>query len=79
VVTDNDSFVKLLDVERKPPDILSDLSETYVRPSVLVSNRTVALSDGNVNRNVTSGERNGEVETGLSVDDRSYCRYWHAS
>jgi hypothetical protein len=32
-------------------------------PSVLVSNRTVALS--NVNRNVAGDERNGEVENGL--------------
>jgi hypothetical protein len=40
--------VKLSDVQRKPPDILSDLSETEVYclsdPSVLVSDRTVALS-----------------------------------
>jgi hypothetical protein len=43
--------VKLSDVERKPPDILSDLSETEVYclsdPSELVSDRTVALSDVN--------------------------------
>jgi hypothetical protein len=48
--------VKLSDVERKPPDILSDLSETEVYclsdPSVLVSDRTVALSD--VNKNVAA-------------------------
>jgi actin-like ATPase involved in cell morphogenesis len=41
-------------IERKPPDILSDISETEVYclsdPSVLVSDRTVALS--NVNQNV---------------------------
>jgi hypothetical protein len=41
--------VKLSDVERKQPDILSDLSETEVYclsdPSKLVSDRTVALSD----------------------------------
>ena len=40
--------MKLCDVQRKPPDILSDLSETEVYclsdPSVLVSDRTVALS-----------------------------------
>jgi hypothetical protein len=46
--------VKLSDILRKPPDILSDLSETEVYclsdPSVLVSDRTVALS--NVNQNV---------------------------
>jgi hypothetical protein len=49
-----DPFMKLSDVERKPPDILSDLSETEVYclsdPSELVSDRTVALSD--VNQNV---------------------------
>jgi hypothetical protein len=50
--------VKLSEVERKPPDILSDLSETEVYclsdpselvsdPSELVSDRTVALSDVN--------------------------------
>jgi hypothetical protein len=52
----------------KPPDILSDLSETEVYcSSGLVSDRTVALSD--VNQNVAGGERNGEVENGqLSVD-----------
>ena len=48
--------MKLSDVERKPPDILSDLSETEVYslsdPSVLVSDRTVALSD--VNKNVAA-------------------------
>ena len=47
----SDPFVKLSDVERKPPDILSDLSETEVYclsdPSVLVSDRPVALSDVN--------------------------------
>ena len=43
--------MKLSDVERKPPDILSDQSETEIYdPSVLVSDRTVALSD--VNQNV---------------------------
>ena len=50
----SDPFVKLSDVERKPPDILSDLSETEVYClsdlSVMVSDRTVALS--NVNQNV---------------------------
>ena len=59
--------MKLSDVERKPSDILSDLSETEVYclsdPSVLVFNRTVALS--NVNRNVAGDERNSEVENGL--------------
>jgi hypothetical protein len=54
-VTDmSDPFVKLSDVERKPPDILSDQSETEVYclfdPSVLVSDQIVALSD--VNQNV---------------------------
>jgi hypothetical protein len=43
--------VKLSDVERKPPDILSDISETEVYclcdPSELVSDRTVALSNVN--------------------------------
>jgi hypothetical protein len=45
----SDPFVKLSDVERKPPEILSDLrlSETEVYclsdPSVLVSDQTVAL------------------------------------
>ena len=47
----SDPFVKLSDVERKPPDILSDVSETEVYclsdPSVLVSDRTVALSNVN--------------------------------
>jgi hypothetical protein len=51
--------VKLSDVQRKPLDILSDLSETEVyclsEPSVLVSDQTVALSN----------ERNGEVENEL--------------
>ena len=46
--------MKLSDVERKPPDIQSDVSETEVYclsdPSVLVFDRTVALS--NVNQNV---------------------------
>jgi hypothetical protein len=46
--------VKLSDEERKPPDILSDLSETEVYClfdlSVFVSDQTVALS--NVNQNV---------------------------
>jgi hypothetical protein len=41
--------VKLSDVERKPPDILSDQSETEIYclsdPSELMSDRTVALSD----------------------------------
>jgi hypothetical protein len=45
--------VKLSDVKRKPPDILYDLSETEVYclsdPSVLVFDRTVALSDVNQN------------------------------
>jgi hypothetical protein len=58
--------------ERKPPDILSDLSETEVYclsdPSVLVSNRTVALPD--VNKNVAGGERNGEVDNGLECRHR---------
>jgi hypothetical protein len=52
--TMSDPFVKLSDVERKLLDILSDRSETEVYclsdPSVLVSERTVALSD--VNQNV---------------------------
>ena len=43
--------MKLSDVMRKPLNILSDLSETEVYclsdPSVLVSDRTVALSDVN--------------------------------
>ena len=43
----SDPFVKLSDVERKPPDILSDLSETEVYclsdPGVLMSDQTVAL------------------------------------
>ena len=47
----SDPFVKLSDVVRKPPDILSDKSETGVYclsdPSVLVSDRTVALSNVN--------------------------------
>ena len=47
----SDLFVKLSDVVRKPPDILSDKSETGVYclsdPSVLVSDRTVALSNVN--------------------------------
>ena len=47
--------MKLSDVERKPPDILSDVSETEVYClsdlSVFVFDRTVALS--NVNQNVT--------------------------
>ena len=51
--------MKLSDVQRKPLDILSDLSETEVyclsEPSVLVSDQTVALSN----------ERNGEVENEL--------------
>ena len=46
--------MKLSDVERKPPDILSDLSETEVYClsdlSVFVSDLTVALSI--VNQNV---------------------------
>ena len=45
--------MKSTDVERKPPDILSDPSETgnYLSdPSELVSDQTVALS--NVNENV---------------------------
>ena len=50
----SDSFVKLSDVERKPLDILSDLSETEVYclsdPSILVSDLAVTLS--NVNQNV---------------------------
>ena len=50
----SDPFVKLSDVERKPLDILSDLSETEVYclfdPSELVSDLTVTLS--NVNQNV---------------------------
>jgi hypothetical protein len=62
-------------IERKPPDILSDLSETEVYslsdPSVLVSDRTVALSNAfstHVSQNVpesrTSGSNviNGESE-----------------
>jgi hypothetical protein len=61
--------VNLSDVERKPPDILFDQSETEVYflsdPSVLVSERTAALSD--VHQNVAGGERNGEVENGLSL------------
>ena len=60
--------MNLSDVERKPPDILFDLSETEVYflsdPSVMVSDR-IALSD--VNQNVAGGERNGEVENGLSL------------
>jgi hypothetical protein len=73
--------------ERKPPDILSDLSETEVYclsdPSVLVSNRTVALPD--VNQNVAGGERNGEVDNGLECRHHLiiffifYCCYWDAS
>jgi hypothetical protein len=59
--------VKLSDVVRKPPDILSNLSETEVYclsdPSVLVSDRLVTLS--NVNQNVAGGTRNGEVENEL--------------
>ena len=59
--------MKLSNEERKPPDILSDPSETVVYclsdPSVLVSNRNVALPD--VNQNVAGGERNGEVDNGL--------------
>jgi hypothetical protein len=59
--------VKLSDVQRKPPDILSDLSETEVYclsdPSVLVSDGTVALSDAN--QNVAGGKLNGEVENEL--------------
>ena len=43
----SDPFVKLSDVERKPPDILSDLSKTEVYclsdPSVLVSDQTRSL------------------------------------
>jgi hypothetical protein len=67
--------VKLSDVVRKPPDILSDLSETEVYclsdPSVLVSDRTVALSD--VNQSVPQSRTKGstmlngkcEVENGF--------------
>jgi hypothetical protein len=44
-------YRSVTDIERKPPDILSDQSETEVYclsdPSVLVSDRTVALSDVN--------------------------------
>jgi hypothetical protein len=47
-------YRSVTDMERKPPDILSDQSETEVYclsdPSVFVSDRTVALSD--VNQNV---------------------------
>ena len=52
--------MKLSDVQRKPPNILSDLSETEVYclsdPSVLVFF---------VNQNVAGGERNGAVENEL--------------
>ena len=48
--------MKLSDVERKPPDILSDVSETEVYClsdlSVFVFDRTVALSNVNQNRTV---------------------------
>ena len=49
----SDPFVNLSDVERKPLDILSDLSEAEVYlsdPRELVSDLTVSLS--NVNQNV---------------------------
>jgi hypothetical protein len=63
----SDPFVKLSDVQRKPSDILSDLSDTEVYclsdPCELVSDRTVALS--NETENVADGERNGEVENKL--------------
>jgi hypothetical protein len=53
-LTLTDPFVKLSDVERKPPDTLFDPSETEVYclsdPSVLVLDPTVALS--NINQNV---------------------------
>ena len=66
--------MKLSNEERKPPDILSDPSETVVYclsdPSVLVSNRNVALPD--VNQNVAGGERITKWITGLSVDIFNY-------
>ena len=48
-----------------------------------MSNRTVALPD--VNQNVASGERNGEVDNGLECRHHLiiififYCCYWDAS
>ena len=62
--------MKLPDVQRKPPDILSDLRETEVYclsdPSELVSDRTVVLTPlSNVNQNVAGGERNCGVEDEL--------------
>jgi hypothetical protein len=58
--------VKLSDVERKPPDILSDLSETEVYclsdPSVLVSDRTIALFKMYPNPGLEARMLNGESE-----------------
>ena len=55
--------MKLSDVQRKPPDILSDQSETEV---YCMSDRTVALTPlSNVNQNAAGNERNCEVENEL--------------
>ena len=60
----SDPFVKLSDVVRKPPDILSDKSETGVYclsvPSVLVSDRTVALSNVNQSAVIKARMVNGK-------------------
>ena len=52
--------MKLSDVQRKPSNILSDLSETEV---YCLSDTSVLVFF--VNQNVAGGERNGEVENEL--------------